>query len=60
MAPTKSTTIRFDKDILNLIHKQANLAKKTTTEFICNTVLDKLENSPDYQAANNEVRISIF
>lgn len=48
MAPTKSTTIHFDKDILNLIHKPANLASKTTTEFICNPVLDKLENGPDY------------
>ena len=29
MTPTKSPTIHFDRDILNLIHKQANLATKT-------------------------------
>lgn len=48
MAPTKSTTIRFNKNLLNLIYNPANLASKTTTEFICNPVLDKLENGPDY------------
>lgn len=60
MAPTKSTTIHFDKDILNLIYKPANLASKTTAEFICNPVLDKLENRFDYQASKNDVRIVNF
>lgn len=52
--------IRFNKDILNLIHKHANLASKTSTEFMRDEVLKKFEDSLDYQAANNKVRISNF
>lgn len=31
MEPTKSTTIHFDKDILNLIHKQLKMVKLKQT-----------------------------
>lgn len=52
--------IRFNKDILNLIHKHANLDSKTSTEFMHDEVLKKFEDSLDYQAANNKVRIVNF
>jgi uncharacterized protein (DUF1778 family) len=45
---TKSTTLRFDKDVLNLIHQQADLDSQTITEFMRNAVLEKLEDSLDY------------
>lgn len=55
---TKSTTIRFDEDVLNLIHKQANLDGQTSTEFMRNAVLEKLEDSLDYQDAVKNIRES--
>ncbi|MDQ2234272.1 MULTISPECIES: type II toxin-antitoxin system RelB family antitoxin [Ligilactobacillus] len=55
---TKSTTIRFDQDVLNLIHKQANLDGQTSTEFMRNAVLEKLEDSLDYQDAIKNIRES--
>lgn len=55
---TKSTTIRFDKDVLNLIHKQADLDGQTSTEFMRNAVLEKLEDSLDYQDAIKNIRES--
>lgn len=55
---TKSTTIRFDEDVLNLIHKQANLDGQTSTEFMRNAVLEKLADSLDYQDAVKNIRES--
>lgn len=55
---TKSTTIRFDEDVLNLIHKQADLDGQTSTEFMRNAVLEKLEDSLDYQDAVKNIRES--
>lgn len=56
---TKSTTIRFDEDVLNLIHRQANLDGQTSTEFMRNAVLEKLEDSLDYQDAVKNIRESL-
>lgn len=56
MANIKSTTIRFDNDVLELIHKQANLDGQTTTEYMRNAVLEKLEDSLDYQDAVDNIR----
>lgn len=47
----KSTTIRFDTEVLNLIHKEAALNGQTATEFMRNAILEKLEDSLDYQEA---------
>lgn len=58
MANIKSTTIRFDNDVLELIHKQANLDGQTTTEYMRNAVLEKLEDSLDYQDAVDNIRAS--
>lgn len=55
---TKSTTIRFDEDVLNLIHRQANLDGQTSTEFMRNAVLEKLADSLDYQDAVKNFRES--
>lgn len=55
---TKSTTIRFDEDVLNLIHKQANLDGQTSTEFMRNAILEKLADSLDYQDAVKNIRES--
>lgn len=55
---TKSTTIRFDEDVLNLIHRQANLDGQTSTEFMRNAVLEKLADSLDYQDAVKNIRES--
>lgn len=48
---TKSITISFDEDLFNLIHRQAALNGQTSTEFIRNAILEKLEDSLDYQDA---------
>ena len=58
MANIKSTTIRFDNDVLELIHKQANLDGQSTTEYMRNAVLEKLEDSLDYQDAVDNIRAS--
>lgn len=55
---TKSTTIRFNKDVLELIHKQADLDGQTATEFMRNAVLEKLEDNLDYQEAVENIRNS--
>jgi uncharacterized protein (DUF1778 family) len=55
---TKSTTIRFNKDVLELIHKQADLDGQTATEFMRNAVLEKLEDNLDYQEAVENIRKS--
>lgn len=58
MANIKSTTILFDNDVLKLIHKQANLDGQSTTEYMRNVVLEKLEDSLDYQDADENIRTS--
>ena len=58
MANIKSTTIRFDNAVLKLIHKQANLDGQSTTEYMRNVVLAKLEDSLDYQDAVDNIRTS--
>ena len=58
MANIKSTTIRFDNAVLKLIHKQANLDGQSTTEFMRNAVLEKLEDSLDYKDAVENIRAS--
>ena len=58
MANIKSTTILFDNDVLKLIHKQANLDGQSTTEYMRNAVLEKLEDSLDYQDAVENIRTS--
>ena len=54
--PTKSTTIRFDENVLKLIHKQAALEGQTPTEFMREAVLEKLADSLDYRDAINNIR----
>lgn len=56
--PTKSTTIRFDENVLKLIHKQAALEGQTPTEFMREAVLEKLEDSLDYRDAVENIRRS--
>lgn len=58
MANIKSTTILFENDVLELIHKQANLDGQSTTEYMRNAVLEKLEDSLDYQDAVENIRTS--
>ena len=58
MVTIKSTTIRFDNAVLKLIHKQANLDGQSTTEYMRNAVLEKLEDSLDYQDAVENIRAS--
>lgn len=55
---TKSTTIRFDKNVLDLIHKQAELDDETPTDFMRRAVLEKLADSLDYQDAVKNIRAS--
>ncbi|GFZ27384.1 type II toxin-antitoxin system RelB family antitoxin [Lactobacillus corticis] len=55
---TKYTTISFDKDILTMIHKQANLDGISATEFMRNAILEKLEDTLDYQDAVRNLRTS--
>ena len=55
---TKSTTIRLDTNVLNLIHKQAELDGETPTDYMRKAVLEKLEDSLDYQDAVNNIRAS--
>lgn len=55
---TKSTTIRFDNDVLNMIHKQAALDGVSATEFMRDAILDKLEDTLDYQDAVRNIRAS--
>lgn len=55
---TKSTTIRFDSDVLAMIHKQADLDGVSATEFMRNAILDKLEDTLDYQDAICNLRAS--
>lgn len=54
----KSTTVRFDAEVLNLIHKEAALNGQTATEFMRNAILEKLEDSLDYQEAAKNLRES--
>ena len=58
MVTIKSTTILFENDVLELIHKQANLDGQSTTEYMRNAVLEKLEDSLDYQDAVDNIRTS--
>lgn len=58
MATTESTTIRFDKNTFDLIHKQANLVGQTTTKFMRNAILERLEDKLDYQNAVENIRKS--
>ena len=58
MVTIKSTTIIFENDVLELINKQANLDGQSTTEYIRNAVLAKLEDSLDYQDAVDNIRTS--
>lgn len=54
----KSTTIRFDNDILDIIHKQAELEGQNSTQFMRNAILEKLEDSLDYQDAIKNIQAS--
>ena len=54
----KSTTIRFDQDTLNIIHKQAELDGQNPTQFMRNAILEKLEDSLDYQDAIENIKLS--
>lgn len=58
ISPMKSTTVRFDAEVLNLIHKEAALNGQTATEFMRNAILEKLEDSLDYQEAAKNLRES--
>lgn len=58
VSTTKSTTIRFDSEVLNLIHKEAALNGQTGTEFMRNAVLEKLEDSLDYRDAAKNLKES--
>lgn len=54
----KSTTIRFDQGTLNIIHKQAELDGQNPTQFMRNAILEKLEDSLDYQDAIENIKLS--
>lgn len=58
MAAINSTTISFDEDVFNLIHRQAELAGQTPAEFIHRAVLEKLADRLDYQDAVENIRAS--
>ena len=58
MVTIKSTTILFANDVLELIHKQANLDGQSITEYMRNAVLAKLEDNLDYQDAVDNIRTS--
>ncbi len=58
ISTTKSTTIRFDSEVLNLIHKEAALNGQTGTEFMRNAVVEKLEDSLDYRDAAKNLKES--
>jgi len=58
ISTTKSTTIRFDSEVLNLIHNEAALNGQTGTEFMRNAVLEKLEDSLDYRDAAKNLKES--
>ncbi|MCC4370489.1 DUF6290 family protein [Limosilactobacillus reuteri] len=55
---TKTTSIRFDENVLKMIHEQAQLDGKNTTEFMRDAILDKLEDSLDYADAIKNMRES--
>lgn len=55
---TKSTTIRFDNDVLTMIHRQADLDGISATEFMREAILEKLEDTLDYQDAVRNLRAS--
>ena len=55
---TKSTTIRFDKSVLDLVHKQATLDGESPTEYMRDAVLEKLADSFDYQDAIRNMQAS--
>ena len=55
---TKSTTIRFDKSVLDLVHKQAALDGESPTEYMRDAVLEKLADSLDYQNAVRNMQAS--
>lgn len=54
----KSTTIRFDTSILDIIHKQAELDGQNPTQFMRDAILEKLEDSLDYQDAIENIKAS--
>lgn len=54
----KSTTIRFDEEVLKMIHGQAKLDGKNATEFMRDAILDKLADTLDYTDAINNLRAS--
>ena len=58
MVTIKSTTIRFENEVLELINKQANIDGQSTTEYMRNAVLEKLEDSLDYKDAVENIRAS--
>lgn len=53
-----STTIRFDENILAMIHKQADREGISATDFMRNAILEKLEDTLDYQDAIQNLRKS--
>ena len=55
---TKAVTIRLERGTLELIHKQAKLAGVTSPDFMRQAVLEKLEDSLDYQDAVKNIRNS--
>lgn len=54
----KSTTIRFDQGTLNIMHKQTELDDQNPTQFMRNAILEKLEDSLDYQDAIKNIKLS--
>lgn len=58
MVTIRSTTILFENDVLELINKQAHIDGQSTTEYMRNAVLEKLEDSLDYQDAVKNIRTS--
>ncbi|QNQ82748.1 hypothetical protein FP435_01095 [Lactobacillus sp. PV037] len=54
----KSTTIRFDEDVLKMVHKQAKLDGKNSTEFMRDAILEKLADTLDYNEAIINLRAS--
>lgn len=48
---TKSTTIRFDEKVMNMLRNEAQLEGTTVTNYMRQAILEKLQDSLDYRAA---------
>ncbi|MEY8309315.1 DUF6290 family protein [Erysipelotrichaceae bacterium 51-3] len=55
---TSAVKIQFDSEVFDRIQKEASLNAQTVSEFMENAVLEKLEDSLDYQDALQRIKES--